>query len=69
MSRFTTRAKELFSAAKAGDPIPRLDRCVDAESLWPTTLEIEADKAASILRSFFCDGFIVPYRRFAVLEQ
>lgn len=69
MSRFTTRARELLSSAKKGDPIPRISNSVNAEGLWPASLEVEADKAASILRSFFCDGFIVPYRTLAVCEQ
>ncbi|WPH03537.1 SH3 domain-containing protein [Acrodontium crateriforme] len=69
MSRFTARAKELFSAVKTGDPIARLDRSVDAETLWPGTLEQAAEYAASILRSFFFDGFIVPYRTLGVCDQ
>lgn len=54
---------------RAGDPIPRLDHSVDAESLWPSSLEQESDHAAHILRSFFCDGFVVPYRTLGVCDQ
>ena len=56
------KALDLIKTIKSGDPVLNLDRSVAAESLWPATLEKETDKAASILRSFFVDGFIVPYR-------
>ena len=56
------KALDLIKTIKSGDPVLNLDRSVAAESLWPADLEKETDKAASILRSFFIDGFIVPYR-------
>lgn len=37
---------------KLGPPVNRLSNKVGAEAFWPTTLDIESDKAARILRSF-----------------
>jgi hypothetical protein len=62
MPQIMGEALNLIKTIKSGDPVLNLDRSVAAESLWPAALEKEADKAASILRSFFIDGFIVPYR-------
>lgn len=62
MPQFMGKALNLIKTIKSGDPVLNLDRSVAAETLWPATLEKEADKAAGILRSFFIDGFIVPYR-------
>jgi hypothetical protein len=69
MSQLKSRALELLKTVKTGEPILNLDRSVAAETLWPATLEKEADKAASILRSFFLDGFIVPYRTLGKCPQ
>jgi hypothetical protein len=62
MPQIIGRALDLIKTIKTGDPVLNLDRSVAAENLWPAALEKETDKAASILRSFFIDGFIVPYR-------
>ncbi|EUC27807.1 hypothetical protein COCCADRAFT_9698 [Bipolaris zeicola 26-R-13] len=42
---------------KLGAPVNRLSNRVGAEAFWPTTLDIESDKAARILKSFCKDGF------------
>jgi hypothetical protein len=63
------RALELIKTVKSGEPVLNLKRGVAAETLWPAALEKEADKAASILRSFFVDGFIVPYRTLGTCPQ
>ena len=42
---------------KLGPPINKLSNKVGSEAFWPTTLDIESDKAARILRSFCRDGF------------
>jgi hypothetical protein len=63
------RALELIKTVKSGEPVLNLKRSVAAETLWPAALEKEADKAASILRSFFVDGFIVPYRTLGTCPQ
>ncbi|KAI4246150.1 MAG: hypothetical protein L6R40_002102 [Gallowayella cf. fulva] len=44
---------------KLGHPINKLSNKVGSEAFWPTTLDIESDKAARILRSFCKDGFYV----------
>ncbi|KAL9598017.1 MAG: hypothetical protein Q9219_004773 [cf. Caloplaca sp. 3 TL-2023] len=44
---------------KLGPPINRLSNKIGSEAFWPTTLDIESDKAARILRSFCKDGFYV----------
>ena len=61
-SRFEKRARDLIKTLKTGEPVLNLNGSVAAESLWPTKLEQEADKASIILRSFGVDGFIVPYK-------
>lgn len=44
---------------KLGAPVNRLSNKVGSEAFWPTTLDIESDKAARILKSFCseCAGF------------
>ncbi|KAL8893542.1 MAG: hypothetical protein Q9192_005161 [Flavoplaca navasiana] len=42
---------------KLGPPINKISNKVGSEAFWPTTLDIESDKAARILRSFCRDGF------------
>lgn len=42
---------------KIGTPVNRLSNKLGAEAFWPTTLDIECDKSARILRSFCKDGF------------
>lgn len=37
---------------KLGAPVNRLSNKLGAEAFWPTTLDLESDKAARILRSF-----------------
>lgn len=37
---------------KLGAPVNRLSNRVGSEAFWPTTLDIESDKAARILKSF-----------------
>ncbi|KAI4128881.1 MAG: hypothetical protein LQ338_002511 [Usnochroma carphineum] len=44
---------------KLGAPINKLSNKIGSEAFWPTTLDIESDKAARILRSFCKDGFYV----------
>jgi len=69
MPQLMSRALDLLKTVKTGEPVLNLGRSVAAETLWPATLEKEADKAASILRSFFLDGFIVPYRTLGKCPQ
>lgn len=54
--------KKLINTLTSGEPVLNFHKAVSADTLWPTTNDKEADKAAHILRSFFVDGFIVPYR-------
>ncbi|CAA9966857.1 Ysc84 domain containing protein [Pyrenophora teres f. maculata] len=42
---------------KLGAPVNRLSNKVGSEAFWPTTLDIESDKAARILKSFCKDGY------------
>lgn len=42
---------------KLGAPVNRFSNKVGSEAFWPTTLDIESDKAARILKSFCKDGF------------
>ncbi|KAL1795283.1 hypothetical protein ACET3X_007099 [Alternaria dauci] len=42
---------------KLGAPVNRLSNKVGSEAFWPTTLDVESDKAARILKSFCKDGF------------
>jgi hypothetical protein len=69
MPQILSRALEAIKIVKTGEPILNLDRSIAAEALWPANLEQESDKAASILRSFFLDGFIVPYRTLGKCPQ
>lgn len=69
MPQIKSRALELIKTIKSGEPVLNLSRSVAADTLWPAALEREADKAASILRSFFFDGFIVPYRTLGTCPQ
>lgn len=69
MPQIKTKAVDLLRTATSGEPILNLHRSVAAETLWPTTLQSEADKAARILRSFFIDGFIIPYRTLGKCPQ
>ncbi|KAF2627511.1 DUF500-domain-containing protein [Macroventuria anomochaeta] len=41
---------------KLGAPVNRLSNKVGSEAFWPTTLDIESDKAARILKSFCSDA-------------
>jgi len=41
---------------KLGPPVNRLSNKLGSEAFWPTTLDIESDKAAMILKSF-CSTF------------
>ena len=52
-----TKSKKGFDkvwawADKLGAPINRFSNKIGSEAFWPTTLDIESDKAARILRSF-----------------
>ncbi|KAI2084805.1 hypothetical protein LOZ36_004509 [Ophidiomyces ophidiicola] len=42
---------------KLGRPINRLSMKFRAEAFWPSTLDLESEKAARILRSFYKGGF------------
>ncbi|TID26522.1 DUF500-domain-containing protein [Venturia nashicola] len=42
---------------KLGAPVNKLSNKLGAEAFWPTTLDLESEKAARILRSFCKDGF------------
>ncbi|QDS71192.1 hypothetical protein FKW77_010239 [Venturia effusa] len=42
---------------KLGAPVNKLSNKLGAEAFWPTSLDLESDKAARILRSFCKDGF------------
>lgn len=44
---------------KLGAPVNRLSNKVGSEAFWPTTLDIESDKAARILKSF-CSEYLQP---------
>jgi hypothetical protein len=37
---------------KLGPPVNKLSNKIGSEAFWPTTLDIESDKAARILKSF-----------------
>lgn len=69
MPQIKTKALELIKTIKSGEPVLNLNRSVAADTLWLAALEKEADKAASILRSFYFDGFIVPYRTLGTCPQ
>ncbi|KUI57301.1 SH3 domain-containing YSC84-like protein 1 [Cytospora mali] len=44
-------------STKAGVPINKVTNRLGSEAFWPSTMEIECDKAARILKSFCKDGF------------
>ncbi|KAK5132172.1 hypothetical protein LTR08_000329 [Meristemomyces frigidus] len=44
-------------ADKLGAPVNKLTNKLGSEAFWPTTLDLESDKAARILKSFCKDGF------------
>ncbi|KAL8806039.1 MAG: hypothetical protein Q9182_001571 [Xanthomendoza sp. 2 TL-2023] len=56
---------------KLGPPINKLSNKIGSEAFWPTTLDIESDKAARILKSFCKDGFYVeePHRHLPAGEK
>jgi hypothetical protein len=56
------KTKNAFNKAASGEPVSKIRGKASAEEFWPSTLEKESKVAAAILRSFFVDGFVVPYR-------
>jgi hypothetical protein len=54
----TSKVKQWYKKATSGDPVAHITRR-KAEDFWPTTLDKEAMRAASTLRSYFMDGFVV----------
>ncbi|KAF4635689.1 hypothetical protein G7Y89_g2414 [Cudoniella acicularis] len=61
-SGWKNKGKAAFDIAwsgfeKLGGPVNKLTNKIGSEAFWPTTLDIESDKAARILRSFCKDGF------------
>jgi hypothetical protein len=44
---------------KLGAPVNRLSNKVGSEAFWPTTLDVESDKAARILKSFCSESSCV----------
>lgn len=52
-----THAKGKAWFDKMGGPVNKLTTKLGAESFWPAPLDLEADKAARILRTFCIDGF------------
>lgn len=42
---------------KLGAPVNRFSNKIGSEAFWPTTLDVESDKAARILKSFCKDGY------------
>ena len=57
------KTKGFFDKAGSGEPVSKFrSNKVAAETYWPTPLDKETDKAAHMLRSFFIDGYVVPYR-------
>lgn len=64
-SKTTAKVKKAASTIASGDPIARLTSTVEAQTLWPSSLEQESRQASLTLRGFFLDGFIVPYRTLA----
>ena len=58
-----SKTKGAFNKARSGEPVNKFrSGTVPAETYWPKALDKEADKAACMLRSFFIDGYIVPYK-------
>ena len=63
MEKIKAKTKGLFDTARSGEPVSKFtSNKVAAETYWPKALDKEADKAACILRTFFIDGYIVPYK-------
>ena len=56
------KIKGFFNKAASGEPVSKVRNKKVAEEFWPAALDKESDKAACILRSFFIDGYVVPYR-------
>ncbi|KAF2127945.1 DUF500-domain-containing protein [Dothidotthia symphoricarpi CBS 119687] len=61
-SRTKTQSKAGFDKVynwvdKAGAPVNRWTNKVGSEAFWPTTLDLESDKAARILKTFCKEGF------------
>lgn len=52
---------------KLGAPVNRLSNKIGSEAFWPTTLDIESDKAARILKSFCSTS--TPDARLTLLTQ
>jgi hypothetical protein len=69
MPHIKTKVFDLLKTVTSGEPVLNLDRSVAAETLWPATLQKEGEIAARILRSFFIDGFIIPYRTLGKCPQ
>lgn len=55
-SKPTMRERLFQWSTKAGVPINKLTNKLGSEAFWPSTLDIECDKAARILKSF-CSKF------------
>ncbi|OAA65634.1 DUF500 domain containing protein [Niveomyces insectorum RCEF 264] len=53
----TMRERLYQWSVKAGAPVNRLTNKLGAEAFWPSSLDLESDKAARILTSFCYDGF------------
>jgi hypothetical protein len=62
---------------KLGAPVNRLSNKVGSEAFWPTTLDIESDKAARILKSFCSEynalvapsQWLIPQQRMATTRK
>ncbi|KAK5113983.1 hypothetical protein LTR62_003106 [Meristemomyces frigidus] len=48
---------------RLGAPVNKLTNKLGSEAFWPTTLDLESDKAARILKSFCKDGFYAEEER------
>ncbi|KAH8647463.1 hypothetical protein BGZ60DRAFT_437985 [Tricladium varicosporioides] len=56
------KGKEVFDKGwtafeRLGQPVNRWTNKIGSEAFWPTSLDVESDKAARILKSFCTDGF------------
>ncbi|PSR81799.1 hypothetical protein BD289DRAFT_438648 [Coniella lustricola] len=58
-SKPTVRERLFHWSTKVGVPINKLTNKLGSEAWWPSTLDIESDKAARILQSFTKDGFYI----------
>lgn len=63
-----SKVKQLYNRMASGEPVTHLSKR-RAEDFWPTTLDAEAMRAAKILRSYFMDGFVVPYRTMSKVRE